>query len=296
MKPLVSITILVRDTGAILDEFLLRLKSQVTNYSYELVVIYFGDGKKTYNKVKLCASKIKKIKKEDFNYGETRDLACRLASGKYIVSVSVDALPINKFWLQNLIEPLVLKKADVVQGVLQCPNSDDLNYLNFFYWERNYWFYFTSEGGSFLKRNSNFKSNNIFGLSCVNLAFTKEVWKETGFSGARYCEDKVFQKKAFEKGYKFIYQKNSIVLHAHSYKTIYSLFKRCSNEGLGWRDIGSNYGIYLLLKDIFRLDIQFLTLRALLKKDLKFLSEALFVLIRPIGLFWGNKFAKSVYQ
>ncbi len=290
MKPLISITLLVRDSGPILDELLKRLATQDIEWSYELVVLYFGKSEETLRRLKQHTSKITQIHPNEFYYDSSRDLVCSLASGEYIVTISVDALPINSDWLKELILPMVSGKADVVQGELKCPKHDDPNYPNFFYWENNYWQYYSSEGKDFIKKYGN------LGLSCVNLAFRKKVWEKTRFKGAHYCEDKIFQKRVFKAGYISIYNKNAAMLHAHSYTSIKKLFQRTANEGLGWKNVGENYGMRLLLKDVFRIDMHLLAVNAFLKKKLKYNSEIWFFFIRPIALYWGNKFLKTAYK
>jgi rhamnosyltransferase len=285
MKDLISVTIMVRDSGPILDEFLRRLSKQKTKIPHELVVLYYGEGEDTLERLKPFASKIIKISPNKFDLGKCRDLVCKNASGKYVVTVSIDALPINNSWLQELVEPMMMNKTDIVQGEQRCPKRGDLNYPNFFYWEKNYMFFYSSDGDNFIKKYGN------IGLSCVNMAFRKEVWKKGGFSGALYCEDKIFQKRAYGAGYTSLFNKKAVTLHAHSYTTIRSLFNRVSNEGLGWKQVGEKYGIGLLIKDIFRIDLHLLAL----KTTLKYNSEILFFFIRPIALFWGSNFAKKVY-
>lgn len=289
MKDLISVTIMVRDSGPILDEFLRRLSDQKTEIPHELVVLYYGDGGNTLERLKSFAPKIISISPDKFDLGECRDLVCKNASGKYIVTVSIDALPINNSWLQELIQPMILNKADIVQGEQKCPRLGDIYYPNFFYWEKNYNFFYSSEGDSFIHKYGK------IGLSCVNMAFRKVVWEKGGFNGVMYCEDKIFQKRAYEAGYKSIYNNKAVTFHAHSYTTIKSLFNRVSNEGLGWRQVGEKYGIYLLTKDLLRMDLHLLALKAILKNKLKYKSEILFFLIRPVALFWGNNFAKKVY-
>lgn len=289
MKNLISVTTMVRDSGLILDEFLKRLADQKVKLPYELIILYYGQGGKTLKKLQRLSAKIVIIPPKKFNLGIHRDSVCRLSNGEYIVTVSVDALPINSFWLQELISPMVFNKADIVQGEIKCPEHGDPNYPNFFYWEKNYRFFYTSEEKRFFKKYGN------IGLSCVNLAFRKKVWEKGGFKGVSYCEDKIFQKRAFNAGYTNVFNKKAIVLHAHSYPTIKTVFQRASNEGLGWRQIGEKYGIKLFLKDIFRIDLHLLVLKAILGNKLKYKSEALFFFIRPIALYWGNKFAKTVY-
>ena len=289
MQDLISVTIMVRDSGSILEEFLKRLKKQKVELPYELVVLYYGQGTDTLKRLKPFSPKIVQIPPKNFNLGISRDLVCKNAAGKYIVTVSVDALPTNSLWLHELISPMISGKADIVQGSQKCPEHGDPNYPNFFYWERNYNFFYSSEGKRFINQYGK------IGLSCVNMAFRKEVWERSGFSGVSYCEDKIFQKRAYEAGYISIFKNKALTLHAHPYPTVKALFQRISNEGLGWKEVGEKYGIDLLLKDMFRIDLFFLALTAIRRNKLKHMSEIFFFLIRPIALYWGNNFAKNVY-
>ena len=100
VKPLVSIAFMLKYWGPTMDEFFRRLKSQKTKYPYEIVIAFYGDDN-TYKKVKSLVSKVKRIKPRDYNCGSTRDIACSLATGKYIVTMSVDALPFNDQWLND---------------------------------------------------------------------------------------------------------------------------------------------------------------------------------------------------
>lgn len=280
---------MVKDSGKILDEFAKRLKIQKINLPYELVLLYYGHGEETLKRLKSYTSKIIRIQPNKFKFGKCRDLICSHASGKYIVTASLDALPTNSYWLQELINPIKSGRADVIQGEIRCPNKNDSNYLNFFYWENNYMFYYSSEGNKFIKRYGG------LGLSCINLAFHKNVWEKCKFTGVSFCEDKIFQKRLFRSGFTTNYNKKASVFHAHTYTTIKPLFKRVSNEGLGWKQVGEKYNIYLFLKDIFRIDLHFLAIKSLINKKLKYRSEIFFFLIRPLALYWGNHFAKRVY-
>lgn len=272
MKSSISVTVLVSDSGPILDELLLRLSIQKVNLPFELVFLYFGKGVKTLNKLKHYSSKIIQIKPKEFTFGGSRELVCSHTSGNYIVTISVDALPINSNWLQELILPMVSGNADVVQGELECPKQGDKNYPIFFYWESNYSVYYSSEGKDFIKKYGN------VGLSCVNLAFRRTVWEKTGFKGVSYSEDKLFQKRVFDAGYNIVYNPKALMLHAHAYKNISQLFQRVANEGLGWKEVGVNYGIGLFLKDILRIDMHWLAIRAFFTNKLKYNSETFFSL------------------
>lgn len=295
-KALVSIVFMFSYWGSTLDEFFSRLKSQKTNFLYEIVVAYYGTSEDVYKKLCSLADKVVRISPFEYNCGSTRDLACKASSGKYIATLSVDSLPLNNNWLSEIVRPLIKNEADVVQGKIDCPNDNDQNYPDFFYWERDYGFYFTSEAEKFIKKCGDFGDNGCFGFAAPNLAFKKTVWEKTGFGGVRYNGDNIFQKRVYQNGFKTIYNDSASVLHAHSYKTVKSLFNRCSNEGLGWRDIGEAYELKNFLKDICRFDLHLKAISLSASGKLKYNSEKLFHFIRPIALFWGNHYAKKLYN
>lgn len=279
-----------------MDEFYRMIKNQNIDCLYEIVTVYSGEDDKIYKKIRSLSTVIKRISSKDYKCGDTRELTCSLSAGQYIVMVSVDAVPTSEFWLRNIVKPLIDNEADVVQGKLECPSRANLNYPNYFFWEKNYGFYFTSEGSEFYKKYGNFGEHGCFGLAAPNLAFKRDVWMNTGFGGVSYNEDNIFQKRVALKGYRVVYKNDASVFHAHTYKTIGSLFSRCSNEGYGWFEIGEEYNMLSMIGDIFNIDMYRKTAKGVLAGKIKYLSELLFVLIRPLGLFWGNHFAKSLYD
>lgn len=284
----VSIILMVRDAGPILTQFLARIASQRTSFSYELIVLYFGTGSESYAKLEEAGAQIVRIEPSEFDFGRSRDLVCGRAQGQYLVSVSVDALPVRDDWLDRLITPLLSGEADVIQGGINCPKRGNKTYGEYFYWEQGGLFTYTREGDNF------FREHGGTWLSCVNIAFRREVWVQTGFEGASFCEDKLFQKRVYMHGFRMVYLKEAAVEHAHNYPTIRSLFNRVANEGLGWREVGERYGISLMIQDLLRFDLHYLAAKALLRGELKYPSEVLFFLIRPIALFWGNHQLKQV--
>ena len=63
------------------------------------------------------------------------------------------------------------------------------------------------------------------------------------------------------------------------------MFNRCSNEGLGWKDLDVKYSFTDMVRDIARLDLHTETFKALFTSRLKYASEILFPFIRPP--YWG---------
>jgi rhamnosyltransferase len=106
------------------------------------------------------------------------------------------------------------------------------------------------------------------------------------------CEDKVFQRKILESGYKIFFQRKAIDYHAHIY-TVESLAKRCENEGMGWRMAGQNYSLIDMIRDLFNPEMIILLLRGIWSQKIRSASEMLFPVIRPIFIFKGNHFTKK---
>lgn len=289
LRDVVSVTLMVRDAGPILDEFLARVLKQEIDLHIDFVALYFGHRSESLNKLREADIRVFQINPSEFDYGISRDLVCAQALGEYVVTASVDALPNSNQWLKELIAPLRSDKADVVQGDIDCPEAENSNYLDFFYWENRGIFTYTKEGKHF------FEKYGGQWLSCINLAFKKDVWRQTGFSGVAFCEDKIFQKRIYEAGFKIVFAKKAVVIHAHAYTTIESLFRRVANEGLGWRQVGEHYTFRAMLEDLLRFDLHWLAMNALINGKLKYASEILFFILRPIALFWGNNCRKVVY-
>ena len=281
-KPVVSIVILTKNGGELFKKSIEMIFSQKISYPFEVVVVDSSLADGTLEFVKRYPIRLFKIKENEFSFGHTRDYAFGKAQGKYIVTLSQDVVPANDFWLEKLIQPLVEDKSDVVQGEVVVPVD-----RNVFYWERKGLFYFTTEREEFSKRYSE------IGLSCCNLAMKHEAWLNTGFGNAVMNEDKVIQKKLIEKGFRIVRATDAVAYHGHQY-TLESLKIRCENEGLGWKCAGVSYDFSRMAHDLVQKKwIYRLLFLGLIKREIKTVAEALFLFIRPIYLYRGNRFNKA---
>ena len=281
-NPLISIAILTMNGGTLFKKSIEMIFSQKISYPFEVVVVDSSSTDGTLEFVKRYPIRLFEIEEKEFSFGHTRDYAFGKAQGKYVVTLSQDVIPANDSWLENLINPIINDGADVVQGKIIIPGDRKI-----FFWERKGLFYFTSEGKEFIKHYSN------IGLSCCSLSMKKDVWLKTRFGDAIMCEDKVIQKKLIENNYKIIMAENSFAYHGHQYN-LNSLIKRCENEGLGWRCAGVTYRFSQMIKDLLpKMRDYKMFMIGLLDREIKTPAEALFLLIRPIYLFKGNRFNKA---
>ena len=105
-------------------------------------------------------------------------------------------------------------------------------------------------------------------------------------------EDKVFQRKITEQGYRIVFQDKSRDAHTHTYD-ISSLAKRSQNEGLGWRNVGNIYTYSDMIADMADKDIWLTWKSGVAKSEIRLAAELLFPIVRPLFLFIGNRFTNS---
>ena len=106
-------------------------------------------------------------------------------------------------------------------------------------------------------------------------------------------EDAFFQKRAFEKGFtKTIQVPQAVGYHGHTY-SVSSLFRRCENEGLGWRWVGERYGMADMLLDLLEPRSYAKLILGLVRGQIRTFAELLFIWIRPVAVYKGNHFTKG---
>jgi rhamnosyltransferase len=276
----VSVVILTYNGGDLLRRALDQVFRQRTAAELDVVLVDSGSTDGTEKLNQDYPVRIKSIPSESFTYGYARNLGFRTARGSFIGTISQDFVPRDENWLENLISPL-RNGADVVQGNAMPPSD-----RRPFYWEtRRFWF--TRESQDFKRRH------NGFCFSCVNLATRRDVWSATGFGDKTpMSEDIYFQKKAFERGYRRAVQAPQATgFHGHQF-SVRSLFRRCENEGLGWRWVGESYSVGSLMLDLLRPSSYAKLLLGLVRGQIRTPAELLFIWIRPLAVFQGNHFGR----
>ena len=278
-RPLISVVILSYNGGARLRGCLEQIFSQQIEAELDVILVDSGSTDGTETLGRDYPVRMIPIPPDQFRYGYARNLGFRAARGDYIATVSQDFVPSDRHWLDRLTRPL-RSGADVVQGHAQPPPG-----ARPFYWEtRRFWF--TSESRRFKERYG-------FCLSCVNLATRRRVWEDVGFGDdTPMSEDLYFQKHAFEKGYRrFAQAPEANGFHGHDY-SLRSLFRRCQNEGLGWRWVGERYSFRAMIGDLLQPKSYAKWLLGLLTGRMRTPAELLFIWIRPLAVFKGNRAAR----
>ncbi len=199
---LVSIVIRTYNEAQYLGELLGAIDTQITEgLSWEVIVVDSGSTDQTLTIAKNHRTRVVHIPKAEFSFGRSLNLGCRAALGEVLVFISGHCVPVDRYWLQNLVMPL--KEGSVVLT------------------------YGMQEGGAKTK----FSEQQLFKKfyptqSCVpqegffcnnaNAALLKRVWAEFSFDESLTgLEDMDLAKKVVKAGMKIGYVATASVYHHH---------------------------------------------------------------------------------
>ncbi len=287
MPRLISIAILTKNGGDAFREVLEALRRQTVPESWatEVVLLDSGSTDDTLAAAREAGAVIHEIPPEDFSFGESRDVLFSHCRGEIIATLSQDACPVGTGWLEAITEPIRAGRADVVQGWETLSDKP-------FFWERIGRFYATSEWRPFFER---YGWSDVPGLSTVNLAVRRSVWEETGFGPIPMCSDKLFQKRVFEAEKRVELRRDAVVRHGHEYRTR-SLFKRCANEGMALRRLGFRVSARRTVRDALNRRNYGALIRGVARGEVRSPAEALFPVLRPLGVWYGNRFLSDYWR
>lgn len=298
-KPLVrqvaeiSVVIPTRCGGPLLRRVVETVAKQRMDRRFEVLLVDSGSPRDELRALEAVGARVHGIDPESFDHGRTRDLGAGLASGEILVFLNQDAVPVGDRWLAGLIEPLLSDPSiDAVQGAIaEMPEAvlAELGRSRFFWGTGGPSFYFTRESENWIRRHGG------IGFSTVNCAIRKSAWSRSPFGDAQILEDKKWQRNAVERSMRItsVTAEVALVWHSHDYD-LRSLWRRCASEGFGWKLLSEDYPIRSAAADLCRGGTWRELLRAIVAGRRLSAAEALFPMIRPMALWWGNHRAKGV--
>lgn len=281
--PEISIGIPTRNALPGLPRLLDRVFAQETAHSFEVYALDSGSADGTLEVLRRYPVRIIAIAQDTFDWGRVRQRLFEEARGRIVVSLSQDAIPVERTWLDHLVLPL----EDPVVGASSGSSIPDPDReFPQFQWEKNGYYYFTREIRKFVARYGK-------GMSFGNTAVPKAVWERLGIGPQATGEDFGFQMKLHAAGLRIAFPLDAPVWHHHNY-TLKGVFRRCRNEGLALREMGCAYHELDLLADLLQLRKNVQWLREIKRGSLRSSAEWLYPVLRPAAVYLGSRFARKM--
>lgn len=240
----VTVCILTFNGEKYLSRILTAIEAQSYAGTIEILVIDSGSTDGTLEIVAAHpAVRLHAIPNSEFGHGKTRNLAAQLAKGRMIAYLTHDAVPVDDYWLDELVRPLELFPA--VEAVLgrQVGRPDCVPILK--YEIRRV---FQTQGPEFgttiSYRTAAFERVPDYWLpaafySDVNSATrTAYVRDQVPYQDVAYAEDQLFGRQVIESGAQKAYSSRGAVEHSNdlSYR---EYKKRLFDEIVGLRMSGA---------------------------------------------------------
>jgi rhamnosyltransferase len=214
---MVSVIIPTLNAESKLEQILLMLNRQTI--SLEVVIIDSSSTDNTGVIAENLNAKVISIEKKDFNHGATRNKAAFEAEGSIIVFMTQDALPLDKYCVENLIKPLEAESMAATYG--RQIAAEEAMPIEKFARLYNY------PEVPIIKGKEQIEEIGIktFFFSNVFSAIRRKEFEEIGGfpENVLMFEDMLFAAKLIERGYKIAYVPEAKVIHSHDYSLMEQL-------------------------------------------------------------------------
>lgn len=232
---LVSIVIRTLNEATHLDDLLVMIKRQKTDFDVETVLIDSGSTDGTVEIAQSHGCRITYIDKSEFSFGRSLNRGCAFSGGEILVLISGHCVPVDEHWLQNLCQPLIDGRVSYTYGR---QIGDD----NSFYSERRIFAkYFPAT--SALPQEGFFCNN-------ANSAVLRSAWEAFRFDEELTgLEDMELSKRMWNQGHRIGYVAEAPVFHHHQ-ETWPGVRRRFEREALALRSIMPE--VHLSMLDVLR--------------------------------------------
>lgn len=216
----ISVIIPTLNAGKYLRPLIERLKKQ-TIVPLEIVIVDSESTDETIQIAKKEGITILPIKRADYDHGGTRNYAVAHTKGEYILFLSQDALPVDEYYVENLISGFV--DEDVVMISARQIARENATQIEKLTREFNY------KHESFTRTKADIPKLGIkaYFFSDVCSAYRRDFFLEAGGfeSPILTNEDMLMASCALKAGKKIGYSGKAQVYHSHNY-TLKQQYKR----------------------------------------------------------------------
>lgn len=199
---LASVVIRTYNEEKYLDRLLTSITKQVrTSVEVEIVIVDSGSTDKTLEIAAQYQCRITHIDKTEFTFGRSLNVGCEFANGDVLVFVSGHCIPVNDYWLEELIKPLFQEGCSYVYGRQE--GHETTKFSEYRHFEKFFPHYAKLDQEGFFCNNA-------------NAALTKDTWHKFHFNEKLTgLEDMFLAKQLVEAGQKIAYVPTASVHHIH---------------------------------------------------------------------------------
>lgn len=189
----------------------------------EMVLVDSGSTDGTIAIAQNYGCRVFHIKKSEFTFGRSLNIGCEAATGEILVFISAHCIPVDRYWLQNLIDPLLSGECHYTYGA-----QVGLSGVTRFSESQVFAHYYKAENDL---RQTGFFCNN------ANAATCRATWSKFKFDEqVTGLEDMVLGKAIVTDGGQVGYVADAAVTHIHE-ESLQQTHRRYFREALTMRDI-----------------------------------------------------------
>ena len=223
----VAVVIPTRNAGSTLAQLLDRLAEQEGIAAAPIVAIDSGSSDGTVEVLKARGAQVLSVATDQFNHGETRNLALSAVRTEFAVLTVQDAVPASKTWLASLVEPL--RQDPLVAGTYARQRArPDASRITSHYLSG--WIAAQDrprvagpitpaafEALTPIQRYLLCVFDNV--CSCIRMS----VWRTIPFRRTRIAEDLEWALEVLQSGHRLTYVPDAVVWHSHDRSARYEL-------------------------------------------------------------------------
>ena len=232
---LVSIVIPTYNGGELLLKCIDMLFKQEVDFNFEILIIDSSSDDKSVQSIKKDKRiSIYSINQKDFQHGRTRNLAVSLSKGEYVAFLTQDAIPSNKYWLKNILKPLINDEntCAVFGRHIAHKNHSFLtkeSISNFFDGFKKPYKYRIDDDLTKYFQESPSERQALHYYSDNNSCLRKSYWESFPYQDVDYGEDQLWADWIIKSKKIKAFAHNASVFHSHEY-SLEQEFERCYIE------------------------------------------------------------------